>query len=115
MTTKQASKTNWQAGMIVVSSMLITLIVLGIVAAWVQEVNTHDGIYDTTIENAVMFAGLYFALPCGLLNIVLGIFARSRDLLTGKAAVIAFIIGGVGILLGLLAWTAFIMISSFVF
>jgi hypothetical protein len=112
---KQASKTNWPAGVIIGSSVPILLIILAIIAAWLSEINTHDGIYDVTAENAAMFGSLYLALPCGLLNIIVGIFARSRGLLHKGVAVTGFIIGGMGVVLGLLAWAFFITISSFVF
>ena len=73
------------------------------------------GITDTTVENAVLFGGLYFALPCGLLGLVVGIRAQSRSLLKKGFAITGIIIGALGILIGLLSWSLFIMISSFVF
>jgi hypothetical protein len=73
------------------------------------------GITDTTVENAVLFGGLYFALPCGLLDIIVGIRAQSRSLLKRSFAITGIIIGALGIIIGLLAWALFIMVSSFVF
>ena len=115
MNTKQNSKTNWPAIVIIGSSIPITLIVMGIIIAVVSELNTHDGIYDVTVEHAAFIGGLYFALPCGLLNIIVATFARSRDLVKKKAAITGIIIGVLGILIGLLSWVWFSMVSSFVF
>ena len=115
MNTAQASKTNWSTGVIIGSSIPIMLIVMGIIIALVSEFNTHDGIHDTTVMSAVLFGGLYLAIPCGLLNVIVGIFARSRGLVKKKVAITAIIIGVFGILLGLLSWASFYMVSSFVF
>jgi len=73
------------------------------------------GITDTTVENAVLFGGLYFALPCGLLDVIVGIRAQSRNLLKRRFTLSGIIIGILGIIIGLLSWALFIMVSSFVF
>jgi len=115
MDTKQESKIHWPTWVIIASSILILLIVIGFIIAWVSEITTQDGMYDITVENAVFWGGIYYALPCGLINIIVGNYARSKGLVQKKVAVIVTILGVLGILIGLLAWTFYIMISSFVF
>ena len=115
MNTKQAPKPNWPAGVIIAASIPILLTILNIIIAWVSEITTHDGIYDVTAEQAALFGGLYLALPCGLINIIVGVYARSKGLLKKKVAIPGIMIGIVGILLGLIAWALFYMISSFEF
>jgi len=68
---------------------------------------------DTTIENAVLFGGLYLALPCGILNVIVGILARSRGRLKKSVVITGISVGVIGILLGLLSWIAFSMLPSF--
>jgi len=70
---------------------------------------------DTTLENAILLGGLYLALPCGLLNIVAGIFARTKDVMKKKFARAGIIIGILGICIGLVTWAFFIAVSSFEF
>jgi hypothetical protein len=70
---------------------------------------------DTTIENAVLFGGLYLALPCGLLNVIVGILARSRGWLKKPVVITGISVGVIGILLGLLSWFFFMTVSSFEF
>jgi hypothetical protein len=117
--TKQASKINWSAGVIIGSSIPIALIIIGIITelvSWLSaRIHFVGGPVNTTIENAVLFGGLYFALPCGMLNIIVGIFARSRGLVKKKVAITGIVIGVLGILIGLLSWSFFIAVSSFVF
>jgi hypothetical protein len=110
MTTKQASKTNWSVWVIIGSSIPITLIVIGIIKALMSE---SHGIVDTTTEQAVFFNGLYLALPCGLLNIIVGINALSKGLVRKKVAITGIIIGALSIFMGLIAWSWFFMISAF--
>ena len=103
------------------SSMPVILIIAGIlikllafVVRPLQQLQLlHEN--NTTIENAVLFGSLYFALPCGLLNVVVGIFALSRGWLKKVATITGIIVGGIGIILGILAWIYFFMVSSFVF
>jgi hypothetical protein len=70
---------------------------------------------NTTIENDILLGGLYLALPCGLFNVILGIFARSRGWLKKPVVKTGISIGVIGILLGLLSWFYFMMVSSFEF
>jgi hypothetical protein len=111
MTTKQAStKTNRSIWVILGSSIPITLIVIGIIKAWLSE--TH-GIVDATTEQAVFFGGLYFALPCGLLSVIVGMKALSKGLVNKKVAIPGIIIGVLSIVIGLISWVWFFMISAF--
>jgi hypothetical protein len=114
---KQASKTNWLAGIFISSSIPVVLIVKGIIIAliWTIHPDPATGITDTTVENTVFFGGLYLALPCGLLSVVVGIYARSKGLLKKGFVTTGIIIGILGILIGLLAWSWYIMVSSFTF
>jgi len=119
--TKQASKTNWLVWVIIGSSIPITFLVMAtlikLLASAIpslQQLPLMD-INDTTIENAIFFGGLYLALPCGLLNIIAGIFAQSRSLVKKKVAITGIIIGVFGILIGILAWAWFYAISQIVF
>jgi hypothetical protein len=115
--TIQSTKSNWSAGIIIASSLPIVLIMVGIIgmAAGAGRTDPVTGITDTTVENAVLFGGLYFALPCGLLNLVVGIRARSRSLLKKRFTITGIILGILGIIFGLLSWAFYIMVSSFVF
>ncbi len=83
MSSKQASTIKWLALIIIGSSIPILVIVIGIIIAlvWTIHPDPLTGIVDTTVENAAFFGGLYFALPCGLLSGVSGIYARSKGLL----------------------------------
>jgi len=110
MTTEQASKTNRSVWVIFGSSIPITLIVLGIIKALLSE--TH-GIVDTTTEQAVFFGGLYLALPCGLLGVIVGIKTLSKGLVNKKIAIIGIIIGVLSSVIGLISWVWFFMISAF--
>ena len=110
MNTEQTSTTNWSTGIIIGASIPITLIVIGIIIALVSE--TH-GIVDATTEQAVFFGGLYLALPCGLLSIIVGSKALSKGLVKKKVAITGIIIGVLSIFMGLLSWTWFFMISAF--
>lgn len=119
MSIKQTPNTNWLTGIVVGASIPIILIVLGItieLASWVSaQIHFVRGPEDTTLENAILFGGLYFALPYGILSIVAGIFARSKDLIKKSIATMGIVIGVLGILIGILAWVLSIMLSSFVF
>jgi len=82
---------------------------------WTIYPDPVTGITDTTVENVVLFGGLYLALPCGLINIVAGIFARSKGLVTKIVAIVGIIVGTLGVLIGIVSWGLYIMVSSFVF
>ncbi|MCX6082995.1 MAG: hypothetical protein NTW32_25990 [Chloroflexi bacterium] len=117
MSIKQVSKIKWLAGIIVGSSISIVLIVIGIIIAlvWTIHPDPVTGITDTTVENAVFFGGLYFALPFGLLSVGAGIYARSKGMLNKLFTTTGIIVGFIGALIGLLCWIWFMMVSSFVF
>ena len=66
---------------------------------------------DTTMENAVFFGGLYLAVPFGLLNIIVGSNALSKGLVKKKVAITGIVIGVLGILIGILSWVWFYMVS----
>jgi hypothetical protein len=121
MNNKQASKTNWVVSIISGSSIPITLMVAGIIIkllAWafhpLQQLPLMDP-NDTTIENAVLFGGLFLALPFGLLNIIVGRKALSEGLVKKRVSITGIIIGILGILMGLLAWASFYMVSMIEF
>ena len=103
---KLGAKTNWSVGVIIGLSIPILLIVLGIVKMLVSE---SHGFVDVTTEQTVFFIGLYFALPCGLLSIIVGIKARVKKIV----AVTGIMFGVVGILFGLLSLYWFYMVSLF--
>jgi hypothetical protein len=106
-------------GVFIGSSIPITLIIIGILielASWlVARVHFVRGPEDTTLENALLFGGLYFALPCGLLNIIVGIFAQTKGLVKKKVSVTGIVIGVLGILFGSLSWALVIALSQIVF
>lgn len=119
MQTQQPLKTGWPAGVLILCSLPILLIAMGIIAllaSWMLAgSDVIDGVVDTTLENALLFGGLYFALPCGLINILLAIFARSRGWLDRKLAATGILIGVLGLIFGILAWASFFIVSSIVF
>ena len=117
MSTKQAPKNNWLAGIIIGSSIPIVLIVIGIiiVLGWTLHPDPVTGVTDTTVENTLFFVCLYFALPCGLLSVLAGIYARSKGSLKNVFVITGIIIGVLGILTGVLAWSWFILVSSYTF
>jgi len=86
-----------------------------IALAWTIYPDPVTGITDTTVENVVLLGGLYLALPCGLTNIIVGIFARSKGLVTKMIAIVGILVGVLGVLIGIVSWGLFIMVSSFVF
>jgi hypothetical protein len=106
LSTKQSSKIDWSTGIIIASSIPIVLIIIGIIAmiGGAGRTDPVTGITDTTVENAVLLGGLYLALPCGLLDVVVGTQAQSRDLLKEKIKVIGNVIGILGIIMGLISW-----------
>ena len=111
---KQASKINWLS-IITIASIPITLLVIGIIIELVSALKPPpaDGIYDVTLEYLVFRGGLIFALPCGVLNIIVGIFTLSKGLVKKWAATTGIIIGILGFLIGLIAWVWYYMIWSF--
>jgi hypothetical protein len=110
-------KRNWLAGIVILSSLLIILIVIGITIAlmWTIHPDPMTGVTDTTVENVTFIGARYIALPCGILNVVAGIFTWSRGLLKKMFTTAGILIGVLAILIGLLAWAWFIMVSSLVF
>ncbi|GEM_PF-2710521 len=48
------------------------------------------GVVDTTIEHLLFEGGLYLALPCGLLSLVMGIHAREKHRVNNR-----FVIAGI--------------------
>ena len=110
MNTKQVSITNWSARIIIGASIPFTLIIIGSIVALVSE--TH-GIVDATTEQAIFFGGLYLAIPCGLLNVFVGINILSKGLIKKWVAITGIIIGILSILIGLIAWVWYYMIWSF--
>jgi hypothetical protein len=92
--------------------MLIVLIVIGIIVTVVKEINVRDGVHDTTITSAVVFGGLWLAILCGVTGVIAGAYPRSKQLVK-KIATAGIVIGVLGILMGILAWISYYMISSF--
>jgi hypothetical protein len=117
MDSQHRTQAIWLSGVIIGASIPILLLILGIIVAlgWTIRTDPVTGVTDTTVENAVFFGGLYAALPCGVAAAVAGAFARSKGSVNRKLALTGIMIGVLGILLGLLAWGFFIMMSSFVF
>jgi hypothetical protein len=119
MNTNPNSQSKWPVGVFFGSSAPIVLMMIGIiieVVTWVTaSLRPRTGIEDTTIENALLFGGLYLALPCGILNVVMAIFLQSKHKVSKKGSTTAIIVGILGILMGILAWVMFIMVSSFEF
>lgn len=113
MNTKETSTTNWPTGVIIGSSIPIILIIVDILIAVIAELNVRDGVHNTTYMNAATFGGLCLAIPCGLLNIIVSNFARSRGLVGKKLAGTGIFIGAIGILIGLIAWIMLSMVFSF--
>lgn len=117
--TKQASKINWAEGVITLSSIPIALIVLGIIIELVKLIFARiyyaTGVHDTTIQFFVTRTALYLAIPCGLLNIIVGNLARSRGLAEKKIAITGIVIGIIGVFIGLFMWIIYIMLLSFEF
>ena len=89
---------SWPSLTLILASIPILFIFLAAILAYVSEVTTRDGVYDVTFENAAFFGGLYLAIPCGLTAIIAGASARSRGLITKKAAATGIVIGSLGIL-----------------
>jgi|WetSurMetagenome_2_1015567.scaffolds.fasta_scaffold711523_2 hypothetical protein len=112
-------KASWLSGALILSSLPIVLIGIEILVElaavlWART-QPPTGIVDTTHENIILFLGLYFALPCGLLNLILGAVGRAKGRLSKKAYITGMTLGVLGILFGIAAWTLYIMVSSFVF
>jgi hypothetical protein len=117
MDNRQRTQAIWLSGAIIAASIPILLLILGIIAAlgWTIRTDPVTGVTDTTVENAVFLGGLYAALPCGVADVMAGAFARTKGSVNKKLALAGIMIGVLGILLGLLAWGFFIMMSSFTF
>lgn len=115
MTIPQPARPSWPSVTLILASLPILLILLSIVQTVISEVTTHNGVYDTTYENAAFFGGLYLAIPCGLIDITVGMLARSRGWSPAKLANPAIFVGGMGVLLGMVTWIWYAMVSAFVF
>jgi hypothetical protein len=110
---KQASNSKWLS-ILTISSIPIALLLIGIVIELISALQPPppDGVYDVTIEYLVFRGGLIFALPCGVLNIIVGIFALSKDLVKKSVAISGLVIGILGFLIGLIAWVWYSMIIN---
>jgi hypothetical protein len=115
MDTKQSSTTKWPVELLIVSSIPILLMIIGIILAVVSELTARNGVYDVTAEHFVFMAGLYAAIPCGLIAIIAANAARSKGLVNKGVAVGGILLGVLSLLFGLVAWVWFSMISAFVF
>ncbi|PKN95133.1 MAG: hypothetical protein CVU44_00165 [Chloroflexi bacterium HGW-Chloroflexi-6] len=118
MDAKPATKINWPLAILAGSSLPIILILIGIILVLVSifyPAGPGTGVVDTTLENIVLFGGLYLALPFGLLNIFAGSRALVKGRLKKRVAVTGILLGLFGILIGLLAWASYYMISSIEF
>jgi len=115
MNSNRSSAPLWPSVTLVLASIPIVMTLLAFIQAVISEVTTTNGVYDVTYERAAFFGGLYLAIPCGLIAIIVGGRARSRGWVNNKTAIAAMILGGVGVFLGLVAWVWFAMISAFVF
>lgn len=115
----EKAQPNWPVGVITAASIPIIWMAAGLLIellTWATvNLRPRTGIEDTTLENALLFGGLYLALPCGLINLIVGPYARSKERVSRRVAAFAIITGLLGILFGVLAWGLFIMISSFEF
>lgn len=114
MDVKPVSKINWRLAILIGSSIPILLIVIGVIivlASIFLPAAPGTGVVDTTLENATLFGGLYLALPFGLLNLLVGSSALSKGSLNKRAAITGIILGLFGILIGLLAWASYYIIS----
>ncbi len=107
---KQISRVRWPAWVMIWTSVLITLMLLGFIRVWIMD---SHGIADTTTEHAIFFAGLYLALPCGILSIVGGIRALSKGLMKKRIAILGILIGVFIIFIGIASWTWFFMVTAF--
>ena len=110
MTTEQVSKTNQLIVLIIGLSIPIIVIVIAIIKTLMLE---SHGIVDTTTVQAAFFGGLCLALPCGIPSVSIGIKALSKGLISKKVAVTGIIVGTFSILIGLISWIWFFMISAF--
>jgi hypothetical protein len=101
---------------VILASIPVLLIAIGIVIALVAGVSTgSEGGMDTTLVHIIFFSGMFLALPFGILDAAVGVYARSKSLVSKKISIPGIVIGSIGILIGLLAWIFFGMVSSFVF
>lgn len=108
---------NWALGILIASSIPILLILVGIIAmlGGAGRTDPVTGINNTTVENAVLFGGLYCAIPSGLSGVIVGVWAQARKLIEKRFAIAGIILGMLSILVGLLSWASFVVVSSFVF
>jgi hypothetical protein len=117
MNTNQNSKSNWSSGILIAASIPIALISVGIIAmlGGAGRTDPVTGVTDVTVENALFFAGLYLAVPSGMVAVAAGSWARSNNLLKKWITLLGIIGGVLSILFGFLVWAYYNMMSSFVF
>ena len=117
MIAKQTSKSKLAGGIIAATSIPIILIFIGIIIAigWASRTDPVTGITNTTVENIAFYGSLYITLPCGLISVITGIYALVKGALKKSFAIIGIAIGIIGILVGGLALTAYIVVASFRF
>lgn len=100
--------------------MPIVLMIIGVIielGKWLSAnlFPVQRGVVDTTIENLLFEGGLYFALPCGLLSLVMARYGRSKGQMNRWLARAGIALGAVGLLFGILTWAYFNLMSAFVF
>ncbi|MDH5196323.1 MAG: hypothetical protein OEY20_03610 [Gemmatimonadota bacterium] len=105
------------AAVVILSSVLIMLVALGAAIAllWTSHPDPATGITTTTVERAAFFGARFVALPCGLLNVLAGGLAWPDASAKGLPRAATVVFGAMGLLLGILSWAWYIMVSSFVF
>jgi hypothetical protein len=117
MNPEQTSQPKGLTCILVGSSIPILFILVGLLIEFLKFIAAQylprQGVVDTTLENAILFCGLYLALPCGLLDIISGIIARSKG--SRILATAGITIGISGIIFGLLAWGLNYVVSQIVF
>src|SRR5512144_462147 len=98
--TEQAAKTHRLTGVVLGMSSVVLLFIFITILAWVKEITTSNGEYDTTLMTLAFSGGMYVESPCALVSLFGGISGLSRSLVKKGTATAGLVIGLLGILLG---------------
>ncbi len=113
--TEQAAKPHWLSGVVLGTSSVVLLFIFITILAWVKEITTTNGEYDTTLMTLAFWGGMFVETPCALVSLFGGISGLSRGLVKKGTATAEIVIGLLGILLGGASWAFFLMMQAFTF
>ena len=111
METLQSSRAQWLTFLLIVLDVFIALIILGTLM-WEQPIYAIFGdTIGTMVEGAVIPAGLYFAAPLVVFDIIIGsaVLLKRHSKKEKTVAITSIVIGALGILTSLFWWALLLL------